>query len=136
MSFACSFAPFSTQARFTAYSCLRLRVVCGCAFGCICAFGCVATRESESEIEDCTLNAPNKEGLSVLCTGATPSIADYAWVPVLTMFEASHYHTLRSPQVSQYIQDFKQEVKCWEYTALLQTGFVKGVIGENGNPRK
>ena len=53
-----------------------------------------------------------------------PSIADYMFVPVLTMFASTEYVTLADPKITQYIADFKAYSKSWEETAGMQTFYV------------
>merc|ERR1711998_456699 len=53
--------------------------------------------------------------------GETPSPADYMFVPVFTMLQASPLAAIQDPKVTQYIEDFKAASKTWEETAAMQT---------------
>ena len=56
--------------------------------------------------------------------GDKPSIADYMFVPVLTMFEASPYADEMDERIRTWINDFKAASKSWEETAGMQTWFI------------
>merc|ERR1711908_198863 len=56
--------------------------------------------------------------------GETPSIADYMFVPVLTMFEASPYAEAQDARIKQYVADFIAASKSWEQVAGMQTYYV------------
>eukprot|EP00656_Telonema_subtile_P037822 TRINITY_DN4220_c0_g1_i1.p2 TRINITY_DN4220_c0_g1~~TRINITY_DN4220_c0_g1_i1.p2 ORF type:complete len:216 (-),score=62.99 TRINITY_DN4220_c0_g1_i1:219-866(-) len=56
--------------------------------------------------------------------GDKPSIADYHWVPVITMFTSSPYWAIADERIKTWVKDFQDAVGCWEEVGAMQTGMV------------
>jgi glutathione S-transferase len=56
--------------------------------------------------------------------GASPTVADYNLVPLVTMMVGSAYWHVADERVKQYVADFQSVVKSWQSLGAVQTAFV------------
>jgi glutathione S-transferase len=56
--------------------------------------------------------------------GETPSIADYHWATVFSMFTSSPYWDIADDRLKTWLSDFQTAVSCWGTIGAMQTGYV------------